>query len=93
MANKIGIYTTACQCNYSIRQVAFRQIQLRNLTLEQYEKSNPRCEIEHAGTRMIFATPNSGPSGVGTIYSKEPGTLAWIAGCSAPCGRRGTSRE
>jgi FkbM family methyltransferase len=51
------------------------------LTLEQYEALNPRCEIEHAGTRMVFATPNSGTKWrVDTIYSKEPCTLEWIAG-------------
>ena len=50
------------------------------LTLEQYEALNPRCEIEHAGTRMIFATPNSGTKWrVDTIHSKEPCTLEWIA--------------
>ena len=50
------------------------------LTLEQYEALNPRCEIEHAGTRMIFATPNSGTKWrADTIYSKEPCTLQWIA--------------
>lgn len=51
------------------------------LTLEQYEALNPRCEIEHAGTRMVFATPNSGTKWrVDTIHSKEPCTLEWIAG-------------
>jgi FkbM family methyltransferase len=51
------------------------------LTLEQYEALNPRCEIEHAGTRMVFATPNSGTKWrVDTIHEKEPCTLAWIAG-------------
>jgi FkbM family methyltransferase len=50
------------------------------LTLEQYEQLNPRCEIEHAGRRMIFATPNMGTKWrVETIYSKEPCTLEWIA--------------
>ena len=52
-----------------------------SLTLEQYEKLNPRCEIEHAGTRMIFATPNTGTKWrVETIHTKEPCTLEWIAG-------------
>jgi FkbM family methyltransferase len=51
------------------------------LTLEQYEALNPRCEIEHAGARMIFSTPNSGTKWrVDTIFSKEPVTLEWIAG-------------
>jgi FkbM family methyltransferase len=52
-----------------------------SLTLEQYEALNPRCEIEHAGTRMVFSTPNSGTKWrVDTIHEKEPCTLAWIAG-------------
>ncbi len=51
------------------------------LSLEQYEQLNPRCEIVHAGTRMIFATPNTGTKWrVDTIYEKEPCTLEWIAG-------------
>lgn len=51
-----------------------------SLTLEQYEALNPRCEIEHAGARMIFATPNSGTKWrADTIYTKEPCTLQWIA--------------
>ena len=43
-----------------------------------------RCEIEHAGARMIFATPNAGTKWrVDTIYSKEPSTLEWIAGLNS----------
>jgi hypothetical protein len=29
------------------------------LTLEEYEKLNPRCEITHQGTRVVFATPTA----------------------------------
>ena len=51
-----------------------------NLTLEQYEKLIPRCELEHAGARMIFSTPNTGTRWrVETISTKEPCTLEWIA--------------
>jgi len=28
------------------------------LSLEQYEALNPRCEIEHEGAKMVFATPS-----------------------------------
>jgi len=50
------------------------------LTLQQYEEFDPRAEIEHAGTRMIFATPNAATKWrVDTIYEKEPCTLEWIA--------------
>lgn len=50
------------------------------LTLQQYEECDPRGEIEHAGTRMIFATPNTATKWrVETIHEKEPSTLEWIA--------------
>jgi FkbM family methyltransferase len=51
-----------------------------DLTLAQYEDLNPRCEISHLGTRMVFATPTTGTKWrVDTIYQKEPCTLEWIA--------------
>jgi FkbM family methyltransferase len=50
-----------------------------NLTLEQYEQLNPCCAVEHAGTRMVFATPNLATKWrVESIYRKEPWTLEWI---------------
>ena len=55
-----------------------------SLTLEDYERFNPRTEIEHAGVRMVFATPNTFTHWrVATIYEKEPWTLEWIAGFAA----------
>jgi FkbM family methyltransferase len=52
-----------------------------NLTLEQYEQLNPRCEIVHEGTRMTFMTPSAFTKWrVDSIYTKEPCTLEWIAG-------------
>ena len=51
------------------------------LTLDEYEKLSPRCEIEHAGTKMVFTTPSMMTRWrVETIYEKEPCTLEWIAG-------------
>jgi len=51
-----------------------------NLTLEKYEMLSPRCEVEHAGTRMTFLTPNVFTKWrVDSIYTKEPCTLEWIA--------------
>ena len=51
-----------------------------DLTLEQYEQLQPRCEIEHAGVRMVFATPSTMARWrVESIYKKEPWTLDWIA--------------
>ncbi len=55
-----------------------------NLTLEQYQALNPRCEIAHNGARMTFITPNVFTKWrVETIHSKEPCTLEWIAGFNA----------
>ena len=51
-----------------------------DLSLEQYAELEPCSAIEHAGTRMVFATPNVGTKWrVDTIYQKEPCTLEWIA--------------
>ncbi len=51
-----------------------------SLTLEEYERLNPRCEIEHEGVKMAFATPSMLTRWrVETIYQKEPWTLEWIA--------------
>jgi FkbM family methyltransferase len=50
------------------------------LTLEEYERLNPRCEIEHDGVKMVFATPGHLTRWrVETIHTKEPWTLEWIA--------------
>jgi FkbM family methyltransferase len=52
-----------------------------DLTLEQYERLNPRCEIAHDGVRMVFMTPNQTTKWrVDGIYKKEPITLEWISG-------------
>jgi hypothetical protein len=29
------------------------------LTLEEYEKLNPRCEVAHEGVSIVYATPNN----------------------------------
>jgi len=51
-----------------------------SLTLEEYEQLNPRCEIEHDGTKMTFSTPSQLTRWrVETIRQKEPWTLEWIA--------------
>ncbi len=51
-----------------------------SLTLEEYEKLNPHCEIEHGGVKMAFATPSTLTRWrVESIYTKEPWTLEWIA--------------
>lgn len=51
-----------------------------SLTLEEYERLNPRCEIEHEGVKMAFSTPGALTRWrVETIYRKEPWTLEWLA--------------
>lgn len=51
-----------------------------SLTVEEYEKLQPRAPIEHEGVRMWFATPNTFTLWrVQTIYQKEPWTLEWLA--------------
>jgi len=50
------------------------------LTLEEYEKLNPRCEIEHEGVRVIYAVPTRATKWrVDTLFEKEPCTIQWIA--------------
>lgn len=51
-----------------------------SLTLEEYERLNPRCEVEHEGVKMAFSTPSQMTRWrVESIYTKEPWTLEWIA--------------
>lgn len=50
------------------------------LTLEEYEKLNPRCEITHQGARVVFATPNAYTQWrVDSSFEKEPVTIQWLA--------------
>ena len=50
------------------------------ITLQDYEKLNPRAEIEHEGVKMVFLTPSSLTLWrVESIYDKEPCTLEWIS--------------
>lgn len=53
---------------------------MADLTLAEYEQLNPRCELQHAGIPIVYATPNQQTRWrVDTLYTKEPDTLAWIA--------------
>ena len=55
------------------------------LTLQEYEKLNPRCEIEHEGVRVVYAVPTTATKWrVDTLFEKEPCTIQWIA--SFPAG-------
>jgi FkbM family methyltransferase len=51
------------------------------LTLEDYEKLNPRCQIVHEGVSVQYFTPTTFTKWrVDTLHKKEPITLEWIAG-------------
>jgi len=50
------------------------------LTLEEYEKLNPRCEILHQGMKVFFVTPTVFTKWrVDSLFEKEPVTIQWIA--------------
>jgi FkbM family methyltransferase len=51
------------------------------LTLEEYEKLNPRCELVHEGVKVVYATPSAFTKWrVDSLFQKEPVTIDWIAG-------------
>jgi FkbM family methyltransferase len=54
------------------------------LTLEEYEKLNPRCELKHNGVSIVYATPTAFTKWrVDSLFAKEPVTIEWIAGFRA----------
>ncbi len=51
------------------------------LTLEQYEKLNPVCELSANGASVKYFTPNTMTKWrVDSLFEKEPVTMEWIAG-------------
>jgi FkbM family methyltransferase len=51
------------------------------LSLEDYEKLNPRCELAHGDVRIVYATPTVFTKWrVDSLFEKEPVTIDWIAG-------------
>lgn len=51
------------------------------LTLEEYEKLNPRCELTNDGVSVSYCTPTTHTKWrVDSLFEKEPCTIAWIAG-------------
>lgn len=51
------------------------------LTLEEYEKLNPHCELTHNGVNVVYATPTAFTKWrVDSLFQKEPITIDWIAG-------------
>ena len=53
---------------------------MQGLSLEDYERLNPRCELQHGGVAIVYATPNQHTRWrVESLFTKEPDTIAWIA--------------
>jgi FkbM family methyltransferase len=50
------------------------------LTLEEYEKLNPRCEIEYEGVQVVYAAPTIMTRWrAESLLQKEPCTIQWIS--------------
>ena len=50
------------------------------ITLEEYEKLNPRTEVRHGDVSVLYSTPNTATRWrVDTLFQKEPITIEWIA--------------
>jgi len=51
------------------------------ITLEEYEKLNPRTELSFGGVTVSYITPNSFTRWrVDSLFTKEPITIEWIGG-------------
>ena len=51
------------------------------LTLEEYERLNPTCEVAHESGAVRYLTPSSHLKWrVDSLFEKEPSTIEWIAG-------------
>ena len=51
------------------------------LTLQEYEKLNPRTELKFGDISVLYATPNTHTQWrVESLFKKEPCTIEWIAG-------------
>lgn len=51
------------------------------ITLEEYEKLNPRTELKHGDVSVLYSTPNTTTRWrVDSLFEKEPITIEWIAG-------------
>lgn len=49
------------------------------LTLEEYEKLNPRCQLVHEGVTMQYCTPTTFTKWrVDSFFEKEPSTVEWL---------------
>ena len=51
------------------------------MDLADYERLNPRCEVDWDGRIVLFSTPNRTTRlRVETLFTKEPCTLEWLGG-------------
>ena len=51
------------------------------ITLQEYEKLNPRTELKFGDVSVLYATPNTHTQWrVESLFKKEPCTIEWIAG-------------
>jgi FkbM family methyltransferase len=51
------------------------------LTLEEYEKLNPACQVNYQDVLVSYVTPTSFLKWrVDSLFQKEPSTIEWIAG-------------
>ena len=49
------------------------------MDLADYERLNPRCEVDWGGKTVLYATPNRATRlRVETLFTKEPCTLEWL---------------
>ena len=54
------------------------------ITLEEYEKLNPRTELKLGDVAVLYSTPNRHTKWrVDSLFEKEPCTIEWIAGFAA----------
>ena len=54
------------------------------ITLEEYEKLNPRTELKIGDTAVVYSTPNRHTKWrVDSLFDKEPITIEWIGGFAA----------
>ena len=50
-----------------------------SMSLEHYEKLNPKCELEVEETKLIFSTPTIFTLWrVESLFTKEPWTIEWL---------------
>ena len=50
-----------------------------DISLEEYEKLDPKCSVEVEDKKLIFQTPNLLTKWrVDTLFTKEPGTIEWL---------------